>query len=796
MMKNQTLRTDDGKYFPVASCLVKGAAAASMAGLVFAASPAHCDLSAGPFVQQFGANNPLKAPVDVSQYLLIHPSFVDIDGDGDYDMFIGGEGYGEAGEIRFFENTGTAANPGFVERTGPGPDGNPFYGMYVGYGPAPAFADIDGDGDMDAIGGESMPEDSFIYFENTGTASAPAFTMYRGDEEGNPFPSPMGKYATPAFVDIDGDGDLDLLFGKYAGDLGFSENAGTATAPSFNPAVENSFGLYEGGSYSAPTFADLDGDGDMDAVLGEAEGYLSFFENNTVGGESIDFTKYRPFDTNNPFYGQHPGQYSSPAFVDIDGDGDMDLVVGAYNYGYGYGFGDAAVMDPVEGSHLTYFENVGAADASSFAERTGAKSPFSGFDVGYLSTPAFVDIDGDGDLDAFSGKWGGTFPIMEYLNEALPFMPDNGIDFFKNNGSATAPAFTDLTDDAENPFFEIDPGKYSFVAFADIDGDGDMDAFAGGVPADDILDDDDDFIPPPVVVFPPIEGAPGYYGATFLRFFENTGTAATPEMSQRAAEDNPLAAVNNDTSTLPRAIAFVDIDGDGDLDAFVGRKYVGGEDDPFQKTLPERVIGGEGTPVRFYRNNGTAQNPVFAQDDNGNPLGFVLENTLYGGVYSLAFTDIDGDGDMDAVVGEYTPAEMRPNAKAPSLDDDDMMTPEYRLAYYENMGSATAPAFAPVPAADDLFAQMTENSPYMALSPAFADIDGDGDTDIFAGEFMGQFLFIENQTPVDDDDDTPVVRPVNDDDSCFIQTAEADSSPSFIVRNARRLYDAATSLFR
>ncbi|ABW67558.1 FG-GAP repeat domain-containing protein [Desulfosudis oleivorans] len=776
MMKHQTLRTDEGKPFPVASCLVKGVAAASMAGLVFAASPAHCDLSAGPFVQQFGANNPLKAPVDVSQYLLIHPSFVDIDGDGDYDMFIGGEGYGDEGEIRFFENTGTAANPGFVERTGSGPGGNPFYGMDVGYGPAPAFADIDGDGDMDAIGGEG--DEGFIYFQNTGTASAPAFTAYYPyiSVIENPFAflDPFGTYATPAFVDIDGDGDMDLIFGKYnTGSLGFSENIGTATDPAFNSAVDNPFDLYEGGPYSTPTFADIDNDGDMDAVMGEAEGYLNFFENNTVGGESIDFTKFYPTDTGNPLYGQNPGYYSSPAFVDIDGDGDMDMVVGAYN---DYGDDDDDFSDVTASSSagsLTYYQNVGDADAPAFALRTGAKSPFSGFDVGYLSTPAFVDIDGDGDLDAFSGKLGFDYRslLRPTLAEETPSVND-GIHFFENTGTASAPTFMDNSDQVDNPFFEVAPGVGSFVAFADIDGDGDMDAFVGGVPTDDFVT---------VTKF-----EEGESFETFLRFFENTGTAAAPVMSQRAEEDNPLAAVNSDTTTLPRAIAFVDIDGDGDLDAFVGRKYFEGYEDG--------EIGEESAPIQFYKNSGTAQDPVFTLDDNDNPLGFVLENTPNSGVYSLAFTDIDGDGDMDAVVGEYRDYIRRAKFSASVVDDDD--DTDNSITYYENVGSATAPAFAPVPKVDDLFARMTENSPYMALSPAFADIDGDGDTDIFAGEAMGRFLFIENQTPADDDDDTPAVLPVEDDDTCFVQAARADSNPSFIVRNARRVYDAMTSLFR
>ena len=61
----------------------------------------------------------------------------------------------------------------------------------------------------------------------------------------------------------------------------------------------------------------------------------------------------------------------------------MDLVVGEYHEYAG---------------KLNYIENIGTSTAPVFVERTDSANPFAGIDVGYLSTPALADLDGDGTL--------------------------------------------------------------------------------------------------------------------------------------------------------------------------------------------------------------------------------------------------------------------------------------------------------------------------------------------------------------------------------------------------------------
>ena len=133
-----------------------------------------------------------------------------------------------------------------------------------------------------------------------------------------------GSNSTPSFVDLDGDGDLDLVVGAYDGTLRSFANNGAGGFSALTGAA-NPFNGIDVGSDSAPSFVDLDGDGDLDLVVGESRGTLRSFANNGAGG----FTALT--GAANPFNGLDVGSYSTPSFVDLDGDGDLDLVVGAFD---------------------------------------------------------------------------------------------------------------------------------------------------------------------------------------------------------------------------------------------------------------------------------------------------------------------------------------------------------------------------------------------------------------------------------------------------------------------------------
>ncbi|HEX8366673.1 MAG TPA: FG-GAP-like repeat-containing protein [Allosphingosinicella sp.] len=259
-----------------------------------------------------------------------------------------------------------------------------------------------------------------------GPAALPAtFSPLAGAS--NPFDgADVGFYATPTFVDLDRDGDRDLLVGNNDGFLfAYRNDAGTFTA---DTAI-NPFNGMDLGTNVSPTFVDLDGDNDLDAVIGTTLGDLRAFQRNgNVYTELVGAGV-------NPFHGIDVGNDANPTFADIDGDGDRDLVVGND-----------------DGNIVSY-----ANTAGSYGLLVAATNPFNLVDVGGRATPDFVDLDGDGDLDAAIGALDGT------------------VYAFRNDGGGL---FTPLTG-TSNPFDGIDVGATSSPSFADLDGDGDADMIVG-----------------------------------------------------------------------------------------------------------------------------------------------------------------------------------------------------------------------------------------------------------------------------------------------------------------------------
>ena len=115
----------------------------------------------------------------------------------------------------------------FTQQTG---SSNPFNGVDVGRYSAPSFADIDGDGDLDAFIGEN--DGTIRYYQNTGSSVSPSFVEQTGNS--NPLRSvDVDFFATPSFADLDGDGDLDAFIGEYYGNIIYYQNTGSSASPSF-----------------------------------------------------------------------------------------------------------------------------------------------------------------------------------------------------------------------------------------------------------------------------------------------------------------------------------------------------------------------------------------------------------------------------------------------------------------------------------------------------------------------------------------------------------------------------------
>ena len=190
------------------------------------------------------------------------PAFADLDIDGDYDLMIG---EGPSGISYAYENTGNSTSPIWTEKPG-------WNVPSVGRGAKPAFADLDSDGDYDLLVGEGPYGRTFGY-ENTGNASSPIWTAKPGWNL-----SSVGNGASPALADLDGDGDYDLLIGEGLSGVSFAyENTGSASSPhwTMNPSWE----IPDVDKAAGPALADLDGDGDYDLLIGRFAGFSHGYEN-------------------------------------------------------------------------------------------------------------------------------------------------------------------------------------------------------------------------------------------------------------------------------------------------------------------------------------------------------------------------------------------------------------------------------------------------------------------------------------------------------------------------------------
>lgn len=304
--------------------------------------------------QNFGPMQINPFGIDTTNLQFV-PTAADLDGDGDIDLLVGEYrlGVDVKDNILFFENIGTADSASFAA-----PIRSPFgLGDSTTFLPAMDLADLDGDGDLDCIVSRYLNSDSLCYYENIGSATTPDF----GPKQLNPFGISLVNNMSIKFVDIDGDGDYDLL-GTKTGYTGYDgvvwyKNNGTPT----NPAFSQDTILLVNTSYSAYgqlSWVDIDHDGDYDLFHGSMYNGISlyggviYYENT---GNSLNpsfvLAETFPFGLNewgaSTYYA-----FLNPEFADMDNDGDYDALIGAWHSvtSQNAGFGSNAGM-------LEYFED-------------------------------------------------------------------------------------------------------------------------------------------------------------------------------------------------------------------------------------------------------------------------------------------------------------------------------------------------------------------------------------------------------------------------------------------------------
>jgi hypothetical protein len=545
------------------------------------------------------------------------PQFIDIDGDGDLDLFV----QERSNDLMFFENVGTPQSARFTWRT------DRYASLDIGewY----RFVDMDGDGDFDLIA--EQPYSYVRLYRNEGSRAAPRLVLAGDtlkDTSGRPIFADRQNIANAA--DIDCNGLMDLFLGRVDGTITRYEETREVDGgvPRFRFVTDRFEGIEIVAQMSGSSrhgansmyFADTDADGDLDLFWGD------FFEPGVLLIRNQGSCENPNLRVEPEPLRRADGEviltsgYNVPVLADIDGDGDHDLFIGI--------IGGAFNPNRTAPEPFHFYERT----AAGFELRTTRY--IDGIDIGSESTVAFGDIDGDGDLDMLMGN-----KIDRSAQQRARLY------VFRNDGTAIAPRFV-LADT-----LDLSESYHYAPALADLDGDGLLDLLLGTW-NDDVL------------------------------YYRNEGSAREPRWVQDTSRTVRLTRGSNTTPAL------VDIDGDGDLDLFVGEA--------------------SGT-INFYRNVGSRTDPRFE-----------LVSDEYGGIdvgrrSHPVFTDIDGDGLLDMVVGRE----------------------EGGGVVFRNVGTRSEPRFE------------QDDTPLIPLpplgSPAFVDLRGTGVPDIVSGNLSGGLYYFRRR---------------------------------------------------
>lgn len=386
----------------------------------------------------WGGVDTVRADTIVFTQLETVPSLVDIDGDGDLDLFSGNI----EGSVTFYRNDGNTSTPAFVlastrfqdilvissstrrKRVDP---------PRIQHGASVLdFVDLDGDGDLDLLFGDFFTT-RLLYFTNDGSRQVPRFSMDHLDTAFRGFGDDVESYGfnQPAAGDIDNDGDIDIIVSSLYPNSALEAltpyvNEGTATSPHMRRRQGGITGEIDLGTYAAPCeISDTRG---RSLIVGNGDGILTEYDIISTGATTTIARR-----------GSHaalPGRFNaSPAAGDLDGDGVSEVVVGTAD----------------EGNLKLLKRNGDALVATPWLMDTAT--------VGRYASPALVDFDRDDDLDLLVGSAGGR------------------LIYFENRGTRMLGDFVAAT--PPPPFDTLDVGAYSAPYAADIDNDGDIDVVIG-----------------------------------------------------------------------------------------------------------------------------------------------------------------------------------------------------------------------------------------------------------------------------------------------------------------------------
>ncbi len=291
----------------------------------------------------------------------------------------------------------------------------------------PLLIDLDDDGFLEGLFGES---DGGIYYYVQDTINPMQFHLISKSFSD----IDVGYSASPTLFDIDNDGLYDLIIGNSNGYLYHFEQESIGTL-NFIFISDDFNNIGDIGTASTPILQDIDNDGLIDLLIGESWGNLNHWEQDSVNSYSFQFLTDQ---FNNIQIGEYDyegnwlGGQIRPTLSDLDDDNLLDLVIGSgfYNRLFHY-------EQNVEYSNMFSFINDSINDITSF-------SPY----------PYFIDIDYDNQVELILGSSLRT-NLYTFSNGSFQF--HSGMNFGIDIGSGTQVIITDLNDDNLHDIIALEP---------------------------------------------------------------------------------------------------------------------------------------------------------------------------------------------------------------------------------------------------------------------------------------------------------------------------------------------------